>query len=51
MATEKENPLPDIHPGNIAPLLCMRLGVPGVLVMISNEDGTISMIAHGGAVQ
>ncbi len=46
MADEK-NPLPDVHPGNVAPLLCTRLGVPGVIVMISNEDGTISMIAHG----
>ena len=44
----KTNPaLPDIHPGNVAPLLCKRLCIPGLVLMTSNEDGTIGLIAHG----
>ena len=39
--------LPDLHPGNVAPLLCKKLCVPGCILLTSNEDGTIMMIAHG----
>jgi len=40
------NPLPDVHPGNVAPLLCHRLGIPGCIVLLSMADGTIMQIAH-----
>lgn len=36
-----------IHGGNIAPFAAEQLKVPGVIVLISNEDGTIGMSAHG----
>lgn len=52
MADEPKNEtpgLPDVHPGNVAPLLCKKLCVPGVIVITSNEDGTMMMIAHGVA--
>jgi len=39
--------LPDLHPGNVAPLLCKKLCVPGVIVLLSNEDGSMMQIAHG----
>lgn len=39
--------IPDLHGGNIAPFAAHRLKVPGVIVLISNEDGTIGMSAHG----
>jgi len=39
--------LPDVHPGNVAPLLCKKLCIPGVLIITSNEDGSMMMIAHG----
>jgi hypothetical protein len=41
--------LPDVHPGNVAPLLCKKLCVPGVIVITSNDDGSMMMIAHGVA--
>jgi hypothetical protein len=48
MADEPKNPaLPDIHPGNVAPVLCKQLGVPGCIVITSLEDGSMMMIAHG----
>lgn len=39
--------VPDLHFGNIAPFLCKRLAVPGVIVLVSNEDGTIGTTGHG----
>lgn len=39
--------VPDLHMGNIAPFTAKKLAVPGVLILISNEDGTIGMTAHG----
>lgn len=39
--------IPDLHFGNIAPFAAKRLAVPGVIVLVSNEDGTIGMTAHG----
>lgn len=39
--------LPDMHPGNVAPMVCKQLGVPGVVMITSNADGTMMMIAHG----
>ncbi|QOR55273.1 MAG: hypothetical protein SHS37scaffold220_42 [Phage 67_12] len=50
MADEPKNEtpgLPDVHPGNVAPMLCKKLCVPGVIVITSNEDGSMMMIAHG----
>ncbi len=38
---------PDLHMGNIAPFTAKRLGVAGVIILISNEDGSIGMTAHG----
>ena len=38
---------PDLHFGNIAPFTAKKLAVPGVIVLISNEDGTIGMTGHG----
>ena len=45
--TNEANTLPDVHPGNLAPLLCHRLGIPGCVVLLSFENGTIMQIAHG----
>lgn len=39
--------VPDLHFGNIAPFITKRLAVPGVIVLVSNEDGTIGMTGHG----
>lgn len=39
--------VPDLHFGNIAPFAAKRLAVPGVIVITSNEDGTIGLTAHG----
>jgi len=39
--------IPDLHAGNIAQFAAHRLKVPGVIVLISNEDGTIGMSAAG----
>ncbi len=39
--------VPDLHFGNIAPFAAKRLAVPGVIVLVSNEDGTIGMTGHG----
>jgi hypothetical protein len=50
MADEPKNEtpsLPDVHPGNVAPMLCKKLCVPGVIILTSNEDGSMMMIAHG----
>ncbi len=50
MADEPKNEtpgLPDVHPGNVAPMLCKKLCVPGVIVITSNDDGSMMMIAHG----
>ena len=44
---EKQPTLPDLHPGNVAPAICHKLGVPGCILLTSNHDGTIMMIAHG----
>lgn len=52
MADEPKNDapgIPDVHPGNVAPLICKKLCVPGVIIITSNEDGTMMMIAHGVA--
>ena len=38
---------PDLHMGNIAQFAAHRLKVPGVIVLVSNEDGTIGMSAAG----
>lgn len=38
---------PDLHLGNIAQFAAHRLKVPGVIVLVSNEDGTIGMTAAG----
>lgn len=50
MPDEKTTPpspaLPDLHPGNVAPFLCKRLGVPGVIVLLSHENGVIQTLAH-----
>lgn len=37
----------DLHIGNFAQALCKRLAVPGMITLLSNEDGTIMMISHG----
>jgi hypothetical protein len=50
MAEETTKPapgIPDVHPGNVAPMLCKKLCVPGLLLLLSMEDGTIMQIAHG----
>jgi hypothetical protein len=39
--------LPDLHAGNVAPALCHKLCIPGCILLTSNADGTIMMIAHG----
>lgn len=39
--------LPDMHPGNVAPMLCKNLCVPGCIVLTSNADGSMMMVAHG----
>lgn len=39
--------IPDLHAGNIAAFAAHRLRVPGVIILISNEDGTIGLSAHG----
>lgn len=39
--------IPDLHGGNIAQFAKHHLKVPGVIVLISNEDGTIGMSAAG----
>lgn len=38
---------PDLHMGNVAPFLCKKLAVPGCIVLLSNEDGTVALSAHG----
>lgn len=48
MPEDLKNPaIPDIHPGNAGPLLCKALCVPGMILLTSNDDGTIGLIAHG----
>ena len=48
MAEETTKPaMPDIRIDNVAPLLCEKLGVPGVIVITSHEDGMLMMFAHG----
>ncbi len=49
MAEEsKELPeLPDLHLGNVAQAVCHKLCVPGAVVLLLNDDGTISMAAQG----
>jgi hypothetical protein len=42
-----ESTIPDLHFGNIAPFAAKKLAVPGVIVLVSNEDGTIGLTAHG----
>jgi hypothetical protein len=37
----------DLHIANFAPALCKRLAVQGMVTLLSNEDGSIMMIAHG----
>src|SRR5471032_619701 len=37
----------DLHPGNIAAFTAHQLAVPGVIVLVSNDDGTIGLLAHG----
>lgn len=39
--------LPDLHIGNVAPLVSKKLSVPGCIVILSNADGTIGMTADG----
>jgi len=39
--------IPDLHFGNIAAFATKRLAVAGVIVLVSNEDGTIGMTGHG----
>lgn len=41
------NSTPDLHPGNVAPFLAKKLAVSGVIVLLSNEDGTVQLVAHG----
>lgn len=44
---QPELTLPDVHAGNVAPLLCKKLCIPGVIILLSHADGTIMQIAHG----
>lgn len=45
---EENKGLPqDLHLGNIAPAVCHKLGVPGCLVIVMHEDGTVGMSGHG----
>ena len=39
--------MPDVHPGNVAPLLCKKLCVPGCILLTSNDDGSMMLISHG----
>lgn len=39
--------IPDLHGGNIAPFAAHQLKVPGVIVLISNEDGSVGMSSVG----
>lgn len=45
--TRPDQGTPDLHMGNIAQFAAHRLKVPGVIVLVSNEDGTIGMSAAG----
>lgn len=45
--TRPDQGIPDLHAGNIAQFAAHRLKVPGVIVLVSNEDGTIGMSAAG----
>lgn len=39
--------LPDLHLGNVAQAICHKLCVPGAVVLVLNDDGTIGMSAQG----
>lgn len=46
--SEPVNPaIPDLHAGNITPFVAHQLKIPGCIVLVSNEDGTIGLTAHG----
>lgn len=49
MAEGKEQfpELPDLHLGNVAQAICHKLRVPGAVVLVLNDDGTIGMSAQG----
>ena len=37
----------DLHIANFAPALCKRLAVPGLIALLSNDDGSVMVISHG----
>jgi hypothetical protein len=39
--------IPDLHGGNVAQFVAHRLKVPGVIVLISNEDGSVGLNSTG----
>ena len=46
MPEPSEVPL-DLHTRNVAPFVAHKLGVPGLLLLTINADGTTSLMAHG----
>ena len=42
-----EKQIPDLHTGNIAAFATKQLGAAGAIVLVSHEDGTVSLSAHG----
>lgn len=49
MTTPNDNnpSIPDLHFGNAPQFLAKRLAVPGVLILVLNDDGTVGLNGHG----